>query len=438
MPKEFYPEEDLIAAREERDFAQEEAEMREHLRDAKERMEERTKGDRVKQRRENAERAKAMEVLMAKRLVKKRMEEAKAQKIKREEEEERKAEEQEEEDERKRKRKEDGDDQEGTKKEEDEDEERMMKEEDEGEERRRKEEEEQEEKTRKEREEKEERKRKEEEREEKRRKEREEKKERKRREEEQEEKTRKDAEEEQRMRKDEKESQKKEKDGRRKTAVVAPSQAPPTKKRSRVVKSKETIGDSDEGGQTDVPNTVHAAKKQKKQKAVPDPVDSDQPDSCQRCNRLRLECSSNGPRRACDNCRLAKKTCSMVLKGKSGSLPPTKPQAHQKPAPAPKQPPPPPPVLNPPAAPLSRQMAQGKRKRPVDDAGEAGPSKIRKVRIVVPLPKETISVKEEEANPVKIPIVRVLRAGVEPESRKVTTSAEGEKLGKFVLLIFLR
>jgi hypothetical protein len=382
IPKELYPEDDLIAAREERDFAQEEEEMREDLRKAKERMEERTKGDRVKARRENAERAKAMLEVIAKRELKTmRKEEAKEQKRKREEEHESKEEEQEEEEERKGK-------------DDDEEEERARKEGEEREERKRKEEEEQEEKTRKEREKKE------------------------------------------RKRKEEEERKRKEEDGRRKTAVVAPSQAPRTKKRSRKeVKSKETIEDSDEVAQTDGPNTVRAAKKQKKQKTIPDPVDTD---LCERCHRLEFECISNGPRRACDTCRLAKKTCSMAEKGQSGGLPPTKPQARQKPTAAPEQRPPPPPVLNPPAAPLSHQMAQAKRKRGVTDAGEAGPSKIRKVHIMVPLPKETISVKEEEANPVKMPTVRVLRVGVKPESRKVTPSAEGEKLGKFVLLIFLR
>lgn len=355
--------------------------MREDLRKAKERMEERTKGDRRKQRRENAARANAVQELMAKRVVQKQRkeEEAKEQKRKREEEEEEGQDE----------------DEEMKRKEDDEEEERAAKEGKEKEARKRKEEEEEEEKTRKEREAK------------------------------------------QRKRKEE-EEMKKEKDGRRKTAVVAPSQAPPTKKRSRrQIKSKETIGDSDEASQTNGPSTVHVAKKQKKQKTVPSPVDSDEPDPCERCHRLEFNCVSNGPRRACQTCRLAKKTCSYAEKGQSGGERPTKPQAHQKSTAAPVQPPPPPPVLNPPAAPLSHQMAQAKRKRGVDDAGEASPSKIRKVRILVPPPKETISVKEEEADPV-LPTVRVLRAGGKPESKKVTPSAEGEKLGKFVILIFLR
>jgi hypothetical protein len=423
IPKELYPEEDLIAAREERNFAQEEEKMREDLRQAKEGMEERTKGDREKQRRENAARANAVQELMAKRLLqKKRKEAAKEQKRKREEEEESKEDEQEaeeeEEEEEERTRKE-GEGKKKRKAEAKRQKRKREEEEDEQEEEedmKRKENEEEEERARKEGEEKEARKRKEEE--------------------EQEEKTRKEIEDKQRKRKEE-EERKKEQDGRRKTAIVAPSQAPPTKKRSRrEIKSKETIGDSDEAGQTNGPSTVRAAKKQKKQKTIPGPVDSDEPDPCERCHRLEFNCISNGPRRACHTCRLAKKTCSYAEKGQSGGERPTKPQAHQKSTAAPVQPPPPPPVLNPPAAPLSHQMAQAKRKRGVNDAGEAGPSKIRKVRILVP-PKETISVKEEEADPV-LPTIRVLRAGGKPESKKVTPSAEGEKLGKFVFLIFLR
>jgi hypothetical protein len=176
-------------------------------------------------------------------------------------------------------------------------------------------------------------------------------------------------------------------------------------------------------------------------------MDSDKPRLCERCQCLQLKCIKNGPCRACNICRVRKKTCSLTGKTSSSGLPPTKAQALQRSTAAARQPPPPPPTLNPPAALLSHQVAQLKRKQVVNNAGKGGLSKIRKVRIMVRPPTDpkltaqaTISVKEEEAS-VKLPTVRVLRAPVQPGSQpgsvRVTPSAEGEKLRKFILLIVL-
>jgi len=416
VPKDLYPAEDLIAAREERDFAQEDERMKEQLIQQERRRVERLKGDKAAKRRADGERIKQMQKIHQREVEKKvaekkRKEEEKEQKRKREEEEESKRKEGEEEEHKKRK--------------EEEEKERRRKEE---EDRKRKEEEEKERRRKEE----EDRKREQEEEKERRRKEDEDKK-------------REQENEERRKGKGKEITPEKHQPATRTKAKTAVQSQAPSKKRSRrEFKSKEMIEDSDEQGQTDGPSTIPAPKKQR---IIPDPMDSNDPDTCVRCERLELKCIPNGylpngNRMACQTCRTHKRNCSLAQKSSSGGLPPTKPQARQSSIAA-RQQPPPPPAVNLSAAPLSHQVVKVKRKRVVKDAGEGGPSKIRKVRLVVPVPAgstsrtpATTSAHEEEASSVKIPEVRVLREA-KPELR-VISWAEGEKLCKFALLIFLR
>ena len=371
VPKELYPHEDLIAARQERDFGKEEEEMRLH----EQQVAERSKGARAAEKRKaDAERLRKMGKLLAKR-ERKLQQEAEEQNM-------------------------------GGK-----EQQRVQQE---AEERQRQEEEEEERK----------------------RQEREEEGERKRKEQEERERVRKEEE-----RKRESEDKKRKAKGKQVApkgqtnmmtalvAVTSDTQAPSTRKRSRKdFKSRATVEDSDDEAQQAGPSTIQAPNTEQ---TTPHPVSS-QPFPCARCQAQKRECVSNGSRRSCQACRSLKKTCTLARKG---------PSTEGLPAKAP----PPPPALNPPPAPLSHQVAQVKRKRSASDSGETGRSKIRKVRIVLPAAAEATSTsgaatsaEGKEASLVSIPKVRLglpLPSAKQRESRRVTSSTEGEKLSKFLLNI---
>lgn len=420
-PKSLYPNEDLTAAREERDFAKEEEVLKEEQRLQEERQ---ANSKAAKQMREEAERARKILAMSAK--IKKREEEEKERE--RKEQEERKTKEDEE-----RKRKE-------------EEEERKRKEEEEARKRKEKEEED---RKRKE-EEEEDRKRKEEE--ERRRKEEEEK----RRKEEAERKIREQAEKEEERRQEDKDEEEEEEEEQEKTKqstdgstneeeraqragtldrkgkgkevahettqphprkepknpktafvdVPAAKQGPPGRKRPRKeYKSKETVEDTDEEAEQDNPSVVQAPKK--KRKTASDPVGSKELLPCDRCVLGKVQCHPNGYRKACVSCRTSKQTCShSKLMSSSSGLP------------APQPPPRPsavdgPPAPNAPPGPDSQQIVKVKRKRAPDDAGEAGSSKLPKVRIPASVAAEPAS------------------------RRKVTPSAEGERLSKCIHSIYI-
>ena len=186
------------------------------------------------------------------------------------------------------------------------------------------------------------------------------------------------------------------------------SSPPPTRKRSRKeFKSKQFVEGSDED-QMDDPHTVEALKKRR---TTPDPVASDELDPCERCLLAKVPCHPNRYRKACVACRTSKQTCSHAkLTRSSLGLQPKKARARKRASGAPHNPPPPP-DLNVAPAPYSHQVIKVKRKRGLDDQGEASPSKILKLRI----PAST--------------------AGDAASRPKVTPSGKGEILRMFILLI---
>src|SRR5271168_872970 len=149
------------------------------------------------------------------------------------------------------------------------------------------------------------------------------------------------------------------------------------KKRPRKeFKSSEIIKDSDD----DLADNASIGEVSKKPRTTLDVAQS-APPPCDRCRSGNIRCYPNGYRKACAGCRSSKQTCShSKLKSlPSGSKPPKR-QARQSTSRVSVNLPPPPHVAVPPA-PYSHQVIQVKRKRAQEDEGEAGPSQILKLRI---------------------------------------------------------